>query len=297
MNLALDDNKFLNELESIASSTTKRRENSSSLTLKRRQRYLGRRVIRIDITENWDIDTIDSESTQLFDSSAINSGFGRFIKRCCDLIGSIIGLVLSIPFWILLPLLIKLGSRGPVLYTQTRVGRNRRESRRRTSPKESSGNSRKRERRRENSYGQTFKVIKFRTMVHHAERESGPVWAAHNDSRITRIGKIMRKLRLDEIPQFLNVLAGDMSLIGPRPERPNFVRDLSDKFENYSARLECKPGITGLAQVKGTYDSSSATVAEKLKYDLEYIDNWSLWLDFNILLRTVKVVLTGRGAR
>jgi lipopolysaccharide/colanic/teichoic acid biosynthesis glycosyltransferase len=251
----------------------------------------------MDTIDNWETDIFQVKSAARIKSAAMNSTFARFIKRCCDLFGSIIGLILTLPFWILIPLLIRIDSRGPVFYTQTRVGRNRREARRRTSPEDSSGNSRRRERRRENAYGETFTVIKFRTMIQHAERESGPVWATKDDVRITRVGRILRKLRLDEIPQFLNVLAGDMSLVGPRPERPTFVRELSDKVEDYHRRLECKPGITGLAQVKGSYDSSPATVAQKIKYDLQYLDNWSLWFDFKILLRTIIVVLTGKGAQ
>ncbi|MGH8015476.1 MAG: sugar transferase, partial [Candidatus Zixiibacteriota bacterium] len=133
-------------------------------------------------------------------------------------------------------------------------------------------------------------------MVDRAEDKSGPVWATKNDSRITPVGSILRKLRLDEIPQFLNVLAGDMSLVGPRPERPTFVRKLSHEIDSYDDRLEAKPGITGLAQIKGSYDTSPGTVARKLRLDLEYIERWSMWLDLKILLKTVWVVLTGKGA-
>jgi lipopolysaccharide/colanic/teichoic acid biosynthesis glycosyltransferase len=219
------------------------------------------------------------------------------IKRVMDIIGALVGLTLSLPFLIVLPILIRLDSPGPVFYTQTRVGVNRRRGSRRYCQKAGiAEDNRVRERRRADYFGQPFKVIKFRTMVHDAEKKSGPVWATQNDPRITRIGAFMRKTRLDEIPQFINVLKGEMSLVGPRPERPHFVEDLSTKVAGYTDRLEVKPGITGLAQVENGYDSSVASVAEKVKYDLDYISNWSLWTDIKILLKTVVVVFTGRGA-
>ena len=133
-------------------------------------------------------------------------------------------------------------------------------------------------------------------MVQNAEKKSGPVWAIKNDSRITRLGTFLRKTRLDEIPQFINVLKGDMSLVGPRPERPNFVRDLSEKVQDYSGRLAVKPGLTGLAQVENGYDTSLASVVRKVNLDLEYIRHRSIWADIKILSRTVMVVLTGKGA-
>ncbi|MFH1687828.1 MAG: sugar transferase [bacterium] len=219
-----------------------------------------------------------------------------FAKRSIDIIGALVGLLLSAPIWIILPLLIKLDSRGPVFYTQVRVGQNRRGRERRYCQQTGVDERRQRDRRRDDYSGTPFKVIKFRTMVDKAEHKSGPVWATKNDPRVTRLGNFMRKTRLDEIPQFLNVLTGEMSLIGPRPERPAFVSDLCNQLENYERRLELKPGITGLAQVEAGYDSSLASVKKKLEYDLTYIDNWSLWLDIKILFRTVIVVFTGRGA-
>ena len=144
--------------------------------------------------------------------------------------------------------------------------------------------------------GKPFTVIKFRTMVQDAEKKCGPVWATKNDPRITRIGAFLRKTRIDEIPQFINVLMGDMSLVGPRPERPLFVRELLTKVDGYADRLQVKPGITGLAQVENGYDSSVDTVAAKVRYDLDYINGWSIWYDIRILVKTVKVVITGKGA-
>lgn len=221
----------------------------------------------------------------------------RGIKRAVDIVGAVVGLILSLPFMIILPILIKLDSRGPVFYTQMRVGVNRRKQDRRYCQKVGIGSDkRSRERRRADYMGQPFELIKFRTMVQDAEKKSGPVWATKNDPRITRLGAFMRKTRLDEIPQFINVLKGEMSLVGPRPERPHFVQDLSTKVEGYTGRLEVKPGITGLAQVENGYDSSIASVARKVQYDLRYIREWSLWTDVKILLKTVVVVFTGRGA-
>ncbi|MBU8934082.1 MAG: sugar transferase [candidate division Zixibacteria bacterium] len=221
---------------------------------------------------------------------------GQFMKRTLDIVGGFVGLLLSIPIFILVPILIKLDSSGPVFYTQVRVGRNRRRSDRRYHQRSDSTDHRSRERRRENAMGSTFRVIKFRTMVHDAEKQCGPVWATKGDPRITRIGRFLRKTRLDEFPQFINVLRGEMSLVGPRPERPSFVADLATKVENYTARLDVKPGLTGLAQVETGYDSSLDSVVRKVDRDLEYIRTWSFWADIKILLRTVVVVLTGRGS-
>jgi len=221
----------------------------------------------------------------------------RTIKRTIDIVGALVGLVLALPIMIILPILIKLDSPGPVFYTQTRVGLNRRKKDRRFCQKTGiETESRARERRRVDHHGRLFKVIKFRTMVADAERHSGPVWATKNDDRITGLGAFMRKTRLDEIPQFFNVLAGDMSLVGPRPERPHFVSELRDKVPGYTDRLQVKPGLTGLAQVESGYDSSVASVARKVDLDRQYINRMSIWTDVSILLRTVVVVLTGRGA-
>lgn len=228
--------------------------------------------------------------------AALKNMLTRFVKRTVDIVGSIVGLILSLPFMLIVPILIKLDSPGPVFYTQLRVGRNRRRADRRYHQKSDVDCQRSRDRRREDLMGKPFQVIKFRTMVNDAEKRTGPVWATKGDPRITKLGRFLRRSRIDEIPQFVNVLLGDMSLVGPRPERPSFVKDLSRQVEGYEQRLQVKPGLTGLAQVEQGYDSSVASVAEKVRYDVAYIDSMSLWSDVKILAKTVIVVFTGRGA-
>ena len=218
------------------------------------------------------------------------------VKRATDFVGSLIGLLLSLPVWLIVPVLIKLDSPGPVFYEQTRVGVNRRRQGRRANHCSAIADGRIRDRRREDLMGRPFRVFKFRTMVADAEKGSGPVWAKKNDPRVTRLGAFLRKARIDEVPQFINILRGEMSLVGPRPERPHFVRDLSSKVNGYEDRLQVKPGLTGLAQVENGYDSSLSSVAEKVKFDLQYIRNWSVWYDIKIMARTVVVVFTGKGA-
>jgi len=189
------------------------------------------------------------------------------MKRVLDVLFSLVFLTVTLPLFVLSAIAIKLTSRGPVFFKQKRVGRN----------------------------GTIFKVYKFRTMVRDAEKMTGPVWAGKKDPRITAVGRIMRKLRLDEFPQFINVLNGDMSLVGPRPERPYFVDRLKRQYPYYLRRLKVKPGITGWAQVKGEYDTTIENVKEKLEYDLYYIENMSLRMDFRILLYTISVMLRFKG--
>ena len=143
--------------------------------------------------------------------------------------------------------------------------------------------------------GKPFMVYKFRSMVQNAEKKSGPVWSSKDDPRITKVGKFIRKVRIDEIPQFINVFKGEMSLVGPRPERPFFVEKLSEEIPLYKRRLKVRPGITGWAQVKHKYDESIDDVKMKLRYDLFYIENMSIRMDINIIFRTVFVVLFGKG--
>ena len=204
-------------------------------------------------------------------------------------IAAIAMLLMVTPLLGLVALAIKIESpRGPVLYRQERVGVDRR---RQNVPPVSE------ERRKTRGFGRLFLIWKFRTMVPNAEAVSGPVWAAERDPRITRVGRVLRHLRLDELPQLLNVAGGEMSLIGPRPERPHFVEKLSEEMPSYERRLSVPPGITGLAQVEREYDASVSDVQTKLKYDLFYVNNRSTLMNVKILIKTVDVVLRGRGAR
>lgn len=190
------------------------------------------------------------------------------VRRLADCVFAILGLVLSAPLMALTAIAIKLESAGPIFYFQERVG----------------------------AYGQEFNIIKLRSMVIDAEKE-GPVWAGEADSRVTRVGRIIRKLRIDELPQFVNVLRGEMSFIGPRPERPVFVRRLEHEVPYYSQRHLIRPGLTGWAQIRYPYGASIEDAIEKLQYDLYYIKNQSPILDAMILFETIRTVLLGRGAR
>jgi len=181
---------------------------------------------------------------------------------------ALIGLLLCMPIMIVTALLIKLDSRGPVFYKQERVGKN----------------------------GHTFVLTKFRSMKVDAEK-SGPVWASKSDDRTTRVGRIIRKVRIDEIPQFLNILKGEMSFVGPRPERPHFVAQLAAEIPYYEQRHLIAPGLTGWAQIKYPYGASIEDARQKLQYDLFYIKNYSLVLDAIIMFETIKIILFGRGAQ
>lgn len=200
-----------------------------------------------------------------------SSGFHRtalinVYKRCVDILFSVTGLVLSAPLFPFIALAVKLDSPGPLFFRQERVGLGEK----------------------------TFTLYKFRSMCQDAERD-GAVWAEKNDARITRVGAVLRNSRIDEIPQLINVLRGEMSFIGPRPERPEFVEKLRKEIYYYSKRHTIKPGVTGWAQVRYPYGSTVQDAIEKLRYDLYYIKNLSVFLDTKIILETVKVVLFGRG--
>ena len=193
----------------------------------------------------------------------------RVMKRTTGFIVASVGLVLMLPLIGLIALAIKLDSKGPVIYKQNRCGKD----------------------------GRVFKLCKFRSMIDNAEAACGPCWATDNDGRVTRVGSILRKYRLDEIPQMWNVLKGDMSFVGPRPERPEFVQRLAEQIPYYSERHVVKPGITGWAQVSYRYGASVEDALEKLKYDLFYIKNMSLVMDLIIIFKTAKIVLLKSGAR
>ena len=191
------------------------------------------------------------------------------LRRTLDIVVSAIGCLSSLGVLAVLAVLIKLDSRGPVFFQQERVGKS----------------------------GRVFALLKLRTMRVDAEIDTGPVWAQVGDTRVTRVGRLLRKMRLDELPQFINVLLGDMSLVGPRPERPIFVSELQERIPFYIYRHVVRPGMTGWAQVRFHYGASLEHAVEKLEYDLYYVKNRSLFLDLLIIIQTIQVVLFGRGAR
>jgi lipopolysaccharide/colanic/teichoic acid biosynthesis glycosyltransferase len=202
-------------------------------------------------------------------------------------------LILISPLMLLIALAIKLDSpRGPVLYRQERVGLDRRCRR-----AHDGGSAESQNRRAVPGAGQLIMICKFRTMIPNAESKTGPVWASARDPRVTRLGAILRQLRIDELPQLFNIVQGQMRLIGPRPERPHFVSKLVLEIPDYAQRQRVHPGITGLAQVERHYDSCVEDVQTKLKYDLFYVNNRCGLMDLKILFKTVDVMVRGKGAR
>lgn len=213
---------------------------------------------------------VDSlRASWLIYGDGFRQGWARtLVKRCFDLCAAFVLLVAALPIMLVTALLILVEDGAPVFYRQERVGLG----------------------------GRVFKVIKFRSMRRDAEKDGKPRWASSNDDRVTRVGRVIRKLRIDELPQLLNVIVGEMSLVGPRPERPFFVEQLAREIPFYSVRHCVKPGVTGWAQVRYQYGSSVDDAVQKLQYDLYYVKNHTLVLDVLVLFETVRVVLTGEGA-
>ena len=223
-------------------------------------------------------------------------GVGR-TKRLIDVGVASIGLVVLSPVMAVVAMMVKLTSPGPVFYRQERVGLDRRVGARRQLVRQRVTLDRRNgDRRRRESSGRPFDIYKFRSMVTDAERGRGPVWASPDDPRVTRLGKYMRLFRVDELPQLWNVIKGEMSIVGPRPERPHFVEQFKSRIPRYHNRLHVPPGITGLAQVLRAYDSTEEDVRMKTNYDNFYVDNRSLMLDFKIMAKTVGVVAAKKGA-
>jgi len=213
--------------------------------------------------------SLDMISEQILMDLSMESGLPivRRTKRVFDVIVSSAACIVLSPIALLISVLIKLSApRSPIFYTQLRTGR----------------------------YGSVFRIFKFRTMHNDAEHTTGPVWSSDNDTRITRMGKLMRRFRFDEIPQFINVLKNDMSIVGPRPERPEFIGKLSTKIPYYNERASVMPGLTGWAQIRHAYGNSIEDGARKLGYDLYYIKHLSLSLDLQIILRTLRIVVFGK---
>lgn len=207
-------------------------------------------------------------SSMIFTRGFLKSRFQDALKRFFDVLFAFFGLLLSSPLMLLTAVAVRLESPGPVLFLQQRVGKD----------------------------GHDFRVMKFRSMYVDAEK-NGPQWASGDDPRITRVGRVIRKARLDELPQFINVIKNEMSFVGPRPERRYFVDQLEEMIPYYALRLHAKPGITGWAQINYPYGDSIADAKEKLKYELFYMKHRTLWLDLVIIFQTVKVALKGRGAQ
>ena len=197
----------------------------------------------------------------------IETFYSKRLKRGLDILLSITGLILLAPIWFLIMILIKIDSKGPIFYTQQRCGKN-------------------------NKY---FNIIKFRSMITDAEDETGPVWSDFKDKRITRLGKLLRRLHLDETPQLVNILKGEMAIVGPRPERPYFIEKLIKEYPFYQRRLKIRPGITGWAQIKQPFDTTVKDVRQKLKFDFYYIENLSFRLDIKIIINTIWVVFWGHS--
>ena len=204
----------------------------------------------------------------IFSSRGRRARINELVRTIMHRSVALLGAILSLPIVIVTAILIKIESRGPVLYKQERVGKN----------------------------GRVFTLMKFRSMRTDAEKD-GPVWAKMADARMTRIGRIIRKIRVDEIPQFWNILRGEMSFVGPRPERPHFIAQLAQEIEYYEQRHLIAPGLTGWAQIKYPYGASVEDARQKLQYDLYYIKNQSIALDATIMFETIKTILLGRGGR
>ena len=202
----------------------------------------------------------------IFSSRGRQARISGITRNIVHRIVALVGGLLSLPLAVVTAILIKLDSRGPVFYKQERVGKN----------------------------GGAITVMKFRSMRTDAEK-AGPVWASADDDRTTRVGRVIRKLRIDEIPQFWNIIRGDMDFVGPRPERPHFVSQLAEEIPYYEQRHLIAPGLTGWAQIKYPYGASIEDARQKLQYDLYYIKNQSLMLDAIILFETIKIILFGRG--
>lgn len=193
------------------------------------------------------------------------SSFYRVDKRIIDIIASLFGMVVALPFIVVFGILIRIESRGPIIFKQERVG----------------------------FRGKVFTIYKLRSMNNNAEKD-GAVWAVKNDVRITKVGKFIRNTRIDELPQMFNIFKGDMTIIGPRPERPEFTLDFEKDIPGFIHRVSVKPGLTGWAQINGGYDISPR---EKLMLDMYYINNRNFMMDAKIMLKTIKIAFTGEGAR
>ncbi len=266
------------EIDTIVNDTFKEYESifiSSSIPIKLRDLFISRAISQHKevyiLPDLYNISVIKSETVQFDDTPAFRirkfglSKMQYSIKRALDIFVSIVGIIITIPVTIPISIMIKMDSKGPIIYKQERVTKDQR----------------------------IFNVYKFRTMQNDAEKTTGAVFAQENDPRVTKVGRMLRCARLDEIPQFFNVLMGDMSIVGPRPERPIFVEEYLKEIEDYDKRFFVKAGLTGLAQVYARYDT---TVKDKILYDLIYINDYSFFQDIKIILLTLKIIFVKESA-
>ena len=214
------------------------------------------------------------------------ASFPYAVRRSLNILVALFGILITLPVMAAVALLVKLTSPGPVLFTQPRVGLDRRWR---------DGNTGRDPRRKKDMGGRIFQIYKFRTMTHSAPSDREQKWATPDDPRVTRVGRILRKYRLDELPQFFNVLKGDMNIVGPRPEQPEIFQELRDQVDGYQKRQRVLPGITGLAQVNHHYDRSIKDVEIKVRHDLEYVKKVSTVEDLRIMAQTLPVVLFRKG--
>ena len=226
-----------------------------------------------------------SGAQAVLEHAAVETEADVAAHRAVNIVIALLALFVALPLLLLIAVAVKLSSRGPVLYTQERVGLDRR------AIGADAGNRR----RNRDLGGRPFTIYKFRTMRVDAESGTGAVWATQDDPRITPVGRFLRQYRLDEIPQLLNVMRGEMNIVGPRPERPTIFAELRGHIEEYPLRQRAKPGITGLAQINHHYDRSLDDVRTKVRYDLEYIRRRSLGEDLRIMLQTIPVIFLRRG--
>ena len=270
---SLTDTAITMKVEEIVVAVTERRGGAMPLRVLLDCKLQGIRVLDLASHFEQTLGQIRLESLYagwLIFGEGFSQGVVRtFVKRLFDIVCATILILLALPLMAVAVVAIVIENGLPILYRQERVGLN----------------------------GRLFNVIKFRSMQRDAEKDGQPVWAKAQDSRVTKVGKIIRKLRIDELPQLFSVLKGDMSLVGPRPERPFFVDQLTKEIPFYAVRHSVKPGVTGWAQVRYHYGATVEDSAEKLQYDLYYVKNHSLFLDILVLFETVGVVLTGKGAQ
>jgi len=267
----------------LATSPDAESTSSNSPTMSATRRTVPRPPLAVDENQ-----TTHAISQRRADGRSHALGRTELAHRVANVTLAALALVVVSPLLVFVALLIKLTSRGPIFYMQARVGLDQRRN--------SAGHTQQSyDRRIRNLGGRAFMIYKFRSMTADAENRSGAVWATQADARVTKLGRILRKTRIDEIPQLINVLKGDMNIVGPRPERPTIFLRLSEQISEYSRRQRARPGITGLAQINQSYDSCLDDVRRKVRYDLEYLERRSLLEDFKIMAMTIPVMVLRRG--